>query len=218
MDTVILCCESLLLHLNAAQQKMNTHYEIFELDSKLHAEPEKMRDAVFQKMESLPDEVETVLIAMGLCGGSVSQLPLPKRIVMPKVDDCITMLLHTDEIRFANLKKAGHLYLTDTVDGKLSVENIQNNLFEKYGERKGRRIFDMWFKDYKSVDIIDTGIYDCHNIQYVESARKSAALISCPLTYVPGSNILLEKLVAGYWDDQFMVAEKGRILKNEDFL
>lgn len=217
MSTIIISCGFLRHHLDAAQEKMNTNYDVIEMDIELHAEPEDMRSALWEKMESLPEEVDTVLIAMGLCGGSVSDWPLPRNIVMPKVDDCITLLMHTDDTWHANLKKCGHLYLADDIDGKLSVPKIKSDLIEKYGERKGPRIFDMWFKDYKSVDVIDTGYYDCHCEDYTCKAQASADLIKCQLNYVTGSNILLEKLVSGNWGNQFIKANKGEILYKEQF-
>ena len=143
-----------------------------------------MREALFTKMEELPEEIDTVLLAMGLCGGSVSERPLPVRLIMPKVDDCITLLMHTDDTWYPNLKKGGHLYLTDTVNGKLSVPNIRRDLVEKYGEKKGLRIFAIWFDSYRSVDIIDTGVYDCRSDRYLEMARENAELIDCDLCYV----------------------------------
>ncbi|MGN0659239.1 MAG: DUF1638 domain-containing protein [Emergencia sp.] len=218
MSTVIMACGNLLTHVKAAQAKEGTAYEIIELDSRLHAEPKDMREALFEKMEELPGDVDTVLLAMGHCGGSVSQRPLPKRLVMPKVDDCITMLLHRDDTWHPNLKEGGHLYITDSVDDRLSASGIRDSLIEKYGEKKGLKVFDIWFDSYRSVDIIDTGVYDSFSAAYLKSARKNADLIGCPLCHVPGSNLLLEKLVAGRWDHQFLIAEKGRVLKEEDFL
>lgn len=217
MSRIIMACDSLRQHINAAQKKAGTDYQVLELDSDLHVSPEKMRESVFEHMSALPGAVDTVLLAMGLCGGSVSDQPLPKRTVIPKVDDCITLLLHKDESWHANLKECGHLYLTDTVDGNLSVENIRDRLFERYGEKKGRMVFDIWFAAYRSVDIIDTGVYDCYSDQYIKSTERNADLIHCPVCYVPGSNLLLEKLVKGQWDHQFIVAEKGQTLIMSDF-
>ena len=158
-----------------------------------------------------------MLIAMGLCGGSISDLPLPKSIVIPRVDDCITMLMHTDDTWYPNLKKTGHMYLADDIDGKLSIPKIKANLLEQYGEKKGNRIFEVWFDSYRFVDVIDTGYYDCRSEDYVEKASLAADLIHSQLQYVDGSNILLEKLVSGRWDDQFIQASKGTVLLKEDF-
>ena len=217
MSRIIISCGNLLHHLEAAQKKMNTSYNVVELDTELHSEPERLRRTLFDTMENLEPATDTVLLAMGLCGGSVSDIPLPRNIVIPKVDDCITLLMHTDDRWYANLKKCGHLYLTDTVDGQLSVPGIRDGLIEKYGEKKGLRVFDMWFKDYKSVDIIDTGVYDCHSSTYLTCAENSASLINCPLAFVPGSNIILEKLVSGRWDSQFIIASAGDVLHKEVF-
>ena len=69
MAAIIMTCSSLKRHVDAAQKKENTTYEVYELDSKLHAEPKDMRKAVFEAMGNLPPEVDTVLLSMGLCGG-----------------------------------------------------------------------------------------------------------------------------------------------------
>lgn len=217
MGCVILACDSLRLHVEAAQAKMGTCHQVHLLNSALHARPEQMNEAVFAAMAELPDWADTVLLAMGLCGGSVSGRVFPRRAVIPKVDDCITLLLHRDQTWHPDLKECGHFYLTDTLDGRLSIENIYRRLLEDYGRHDGREIFGMWFANYQRVDIIDTGAYDCRSAAYVEKARRQAARVGCPLAYVDGSNLLLEKLVSGQWDHQFIVAEKGRVLDQTDF-
>ena len=37
------------------------------------------------------------------------------------------------------------------------------------------------------------------------------------LDYVQGSNLMLEKLVGGRWDRQFLVAEPGHLIRHGDF-
>ena len=218
MKTIIISCGFLRHHVDAAQEKMNTNYEVIEMDTALHAEPKDMRAALWETMKNLPEDVERVLLAMGLCGGSVSELPIPRNLVMPKVDDCITMLMHTDDIWHPNLKESGHMYLADDIDGKLSIPKIHREQIDKYGEKKGQRLFDIWFESYRYVDIIDTGQYDCHCADYISKAKEAAELIHSQVQYIEGSNRLLEKLVSGKWDQQFIVAEKGRVLQKEDFI
>ena len=70
---------------------------------------------------------------------------------------------------------------------------------------------------YTDADIIDTGVYDCYSEAYVEQAQINADLIRCSLNYVQGSNIILEKLVSGNWDAQFVVAEPGTKIQMKDF-
>ena len=90
------------------------------------------------------------------------------------MDDCITLLLHRDQTWHPNLKECGHFYLTDTLEGRLSIERMHRRLTEEYGEEDGGDIFHMWFANYRSVDIIDTGVYPCRTAAYVEKAKELA--------------------------------------------
>lgn len=218
MNTVILACASLTRHVDAAQEKMNTNYPVIYLDRKYHEDPKQMREHLIEALQSLPSDVGTVLVAMGFCGGSWEAVPLEKRLVIPRVDDCVTLLLHTDNSWYPNLKEPGHLYLFDGDVGEYSLEAMRGRLCAQYGEENGGVIFDFMFANYTNADIIDTRVYDCRAESYLSEARKSAELIRSPLGYVEGSNLLLEKLVSGRWDRQFIVAEPGRQLSNEDFL
>lgn len=138
--------------------------------------------------------------------------------MIPRVDDCITLLLHTDNTWYPNLKQAGHLYLRDTDTVEYSLEAMQRKLCEQYGGMNGSMIFNSMFANYTNVDIIDTGVYDCYSEEYVTEAQRNADLIRGILDYVEGSNLLLEKLVSGQWDQQFIVAEPGQLFSNQNFL
>ena len=63
----------------------------------------------------------------------------------------------------------------------------------------------------------DTGLNDCYSEDYVAKAQKNADVMDVTLDYVEGSNHLLEKLVEGRWDDQFLVAEPGHLIRHGDF-
>lgn len=218
MNAVILACSSLNRHVDAAQEKMKTDYPVVNVDRKYHEDPKQMREQLMEKLRSLPSEIDTVLVAMGFCGGSWEAIPLEKRVVIPRVDDCITLLLHTDNVWYPNLKKAGHLYLRDTDTVEYSLEAMQRKLCEQYGGMNGSMIFNSMFANYTNVDIIDTGVYDCYSEEYVTEAQRNADLIRGILDYVEGSNLLLEKLVSGQWDQQFIVVEPGQLLSNQNFL
>ena len=137
-----------------------------------------MRSRILETLDALPTSCETLLVAMSYCGDSWNHIPLSKRVGIPKVDDCITLLLHTDDTPHGNLKEAGHMYFRD---------------------------------------IIDTGVYDCYSEEYVTEMQKTADLIRCSLGYVEGNNHILEKLVSGQWDAQFVVLESGREMTEQDF-
>lgn len=78
-------------------------------------------------------------------------------------------------------------------------------------------LFHMWFDQYYFLNIIDTGYNDCYELAYAEQAQKNADMIHAALDYVQGSNRILEKLVSGEWDEQFLVAEPGHLIRHGDF-
>lgn len=216
-NTVILACTSLLFHLQAAQEKMGTAFPVLELDRDLHMEPEKMKAKIQEVLKSLPESVENVLTAMGFCGGSWKLEEVPCRIVIPRVDDCITLLLHRDHMQHDNLKQKGHMYFRDSDGDKYSVKAMKDKLCQEYGMEFGTSIFGSWFASYTNADIIDTGVYDCYSEEYAMWAQENADLIRCTLDYVPGSNLLLEKLVSGQWDSQFRIFTPGMKITEKNF-
>lgn len=218
MDTIILSCKNLRYHVDAAQRAMNTNFPVVDLDTALHAEPEKMRLKVMEEVGNLPDEVDTVLVAMGFCGGSWKNIKSEKRIVIPRLDDCITLLMTTDNQWHANLKEPGCMYLKDNNNDTLTIPGIRDDLFRKYGEKNGQIVFDRWFEGYHTVSVIDTGVYDSYAPDFLEFAQYNAELIDARTTHVAGSNIILENLVSGKWEEQFLVLEPGEIMTEEDIL
>lgn len=217
-NAVILACTSMLLHLEAAQRKMGTTFPVVNLDRRLHAEPAKMRERILEALQALPENIDTVLVSMGFCGGSWDQFSTRQRVVIPKVDDCITLLLHTDDTPHINLKEKGHMYFRDGDEGEFSMQAMKEQLCREYGMEFGTSVFGAWFADYTNADIIDTGIYDCYAEEYVEEAQKNADLIRCSLGFAEGSNRILEKLVSGRWDQQFAVIEPGTVIRMMDYM
>lgn len=216
-STCIVCCDSLLSHLEAAQVKMGTKYPIYTLDRALHSQPKNMRQRLMDMLNALPESITTVLIAMGYCGGSLDNICARQRLVIPNLDDCITMLLTKTDAQEGNLKQRGHMYFRDSECGGVNVQRMLDNLRREYGMERGTGIFGMWFADYTHADIIDTGVFDCYEESYVESIQKQADLIRCQLDYVEGSNHILEKLVSGQWDEQFLIVPPRTVLTKSAF-
>ena len=111
MSTVILSCTTLLEYVQQAQNICNTDFPIIELNQQYHIEPSKMRGHILQSLSRLPSDVETVLVAMGFCGGSWQDVFCSKTLVIPRVADCVALTLTTPEQYAPNPKEPGHMYL-----------------------------------------------------------------------------------------------------------
>ena len=173
-------------------------------------------------MAAQPPEYDTVLVAMGFCGGVWHQVTFDRTVVIPRVDDCISLLLHTDDDFHPNLKEDGHLYLYENDPGEFSALTLMHNTnsFTRELDLKNMSrefLFEMWFHNYRHMDIIDTGLNDCYSEEYAAAAQEQADQIKADLDYVPGGILLLEKLVSGRWDEQFIVAPPGKTILHGDF-
>ena len=105
MSAIILSCSSLKDYVEAAQKKENTNIPVVYLDRKYHMEPKQMREKIIETEKNLPEDVSIVLVAMGFCGGSWDQVTFSRKVVIPRVDDCISLLLQKTDDYVPNLKE-----------------------------------------------------------------------------------------------------------------
>lgn len=219
-NTVILSCSSLTPFVLAAQERCGVSYPIVELDRSEHAEPQNMRLTILKRIEALPPEVETVLVAMGFCGGAWEQVRFDRKVVIPRVDDCVSLLLHTDDRYCPNRKEPGHLYLFENDPKDFSALTLYRDQYKLDPELRNLDpdfLFHMMYDSYKHMDIIDTGLNDCYSEEYVAAAQEEADQIGAELGYAEGGLHLLEKLLTGQWDEQFLVAQPGKLIRHGEF-
>ncbi len=220
MNAIVLTCSSLTSFVEAAQAHEKTSWPLIEVDRDFHAEPHNMKAELARTIDALPREVDTVLVAMGFCGGAWDHVSYDRRVVIPRFDDCVSLLLNTDDDYHANLKAPGHLYLYENDPNQFSALSLMRSDSASSPEFAGlsqEDLFHFWFDNYHTVNIIDTGLNDCYSENYVMAAQNEADRIGAGLDYAPGSNRTLEKLVSGRWDDQFLVAEPGTLIRHGNF-
>lgn len=217
MNAVILACSSLAVAVTAAQKKMKTDFPVGYVDRKYHASPLDMRLQLMNALEHVDDGTDTVLVAMGFCGGSWENIKTDKRIVIPYADDCVTISLHTDDTPCSDMKQRGHFYFKEPDRGNLTLESMEERLCRSKGEEEGKETFQRWFQGIDHIDIVDTELYDSYEPRHLAQVQRDAELTGCSVNHVPGSNHLLEKLVSGRWDGQFLIVEPGKTLTGKDF-
>lgn len=130
-------------------------------------------------------------------------------LVIPKVDDCISLFLGGNHNRRKMENTARAYYLTR---GWLRYENniwqeYQRSIRE-YGLAKTRRLFGVMLKHYTHLVVIDTGAYKMDN--FFEECREIAAELNLDLQVVPGDLTLLNKALLPEWDDHFTIIKPGR--------
>ena len=207
--TVILGCSSLKEYIDEAQRKVKTNYPVFYLNRLYHRDPKEMREHIINTLTTMDKDVDTILVAMGHCGGSWDGIKAPCRLVIPKIDECVSLLLqNTDEVK-SDLKEPGHLYVREKDPMKENFHAIFDKLTKNLDEDTKKRYHEDWKKYYHEIDIIDTKINDCRRADYVQVVKEDADWLGAKLGFVEGGTYLLEKLFTGRWDEQFTILERG---------
>ena len=151
---VILACEVMrsLIENQACARDMPAEY----LDFGLHVEPKRMKSALQARLEALP-EPSLVLIGYGLCGNGLVGLEAgPHTLVIPRTDDCIAILLGSQEAYLSEFReKPGTYYLTK---GWLESEGHPLHEYHQYVESYGREsadhIIDMMYHSYQRICLV----------------------------------------------------------------
>ena len=206
--TVILGCSSLKDYIDEAQRKVNTNYPVLYLNRLYHRDPNEMREHIINTLTTMDKDVDTILVAMGHCGGSWDGVKAPCKLVIPKIDECVSLLLqNTDEVK-SDLKEPGHLYVREKDPTKENFHSIFDKLTKNLDEDTKKRYHEDWKKYYHEIDIIDTKINDCRRADYVRVVKEDADWLGAKLGFVEGGTYLLEKLFTGRWDEQFTILER----------
>ncbi|MBR1591333.1 MAG: DUF1638 domain-containing protein [Acidaminococcaceae bacterium] len=216
--TVIIACSSLTEYVAAAQKKAGTDFPVVWLNRVYHRDPAEMQAHIKEKLAALPADTETVLVAMGFCGGSWNQVRSRFRLVLPRIDDCVSLLLQTTDTPQSNLKKMDHLYVRDKNPGRESFKAIFDRLAVNVDEATKQKYYESWKKSFRCISIMDTGINDSRRPEYAAVVKKDADWLEAEMEYVDGGTHLLEKLFSGQWDAQFLVLEPDCPVEKEEML
>ena len=65
------------------------------------------------------------------------------------------------------------MYLFGNEKNGFSVQTIYESLLKEYDKEMADIVFNMYFDHYYHLDIIDNGLYDCYDLDYVERAGVS---------------------------------------------
>ena len=188
------------------------------LDFGLHVSPEKLKETLQQTIDASAKEAETVVLGYGLCSNAVVGLIASEcTLVVPRVDDFIAIFLgSTAAYRKESRKEPGTYYLTK---GWIEVSDTPFEEYvrtkERYGKERADRIMKIMLKNYKRLAYIDTGRSDQE--RYQAYAQKTARKFDLRYEEIPGSIALIQKMIHGPWDNDFVVVRPGGVVRFGDF-
>ncbi len=187
----------------------------------LHRTPGKMPAAVQEVVDGLSACTELVILGYGLCSnGVVGVTARSAPIVMPKVHDCIAVLLGSVQRYEAEMEAcAGTYYITPgwAKYGTTSLSAYKNEYLPKYGAEDARYIAEECLKHYTRIAFIDHGVGDvalgrAHAKEFAETFGKR-------YEEIPGDLDYLRRLVTGPWEgNEFLLIPPGTAIAQAPFL
>ncbi len=235
-----LACDALarIVYSCAAQSPQIVDVELFRLG--LHVKPAELRDRLQERIDATSSaEYDAIVMAYGLCGQATAGLTagtLP--IVIPRAHDCITMFLGSRE-RYQEQfeQQAGtYWYTKDYIergaasgtalslgsDMGININDVYDEYVEKYGKDNADYLMEVmgaWQSHYQRAVFIDMGIGNSSNVE--THAKEEADRRGWGFEKIPGDLILIRRLLAGDWENDFLLLEPGQQLAmsyNEDII
>jgi len=194
----------------------------------LHERPERLRTALQAEIDRLdaeaeargvPAEADAIALAYGLCGtGTAGVRSTRHRLVLPRAHDCATLVLgcrHRYRAAF-DAGPASYWCTPGWADhGALPSEarliRRERELAAGHGADAAAYLLELeraaLGRYERCAFVAWPGL--AHGAQR-EAARRTAAERGWRLDELPGDPSLLADLVAGRWDDRFLVLEPGQ--------
>jgi uncharacterized protein DUF1638 len=187
----------------------------------LHRTPGKMPGAIQEVLDRVGPEVEAILLGYGLCSnGVVGVASRTASLIMPKVHDCIALLLGSRERYEAEVAACpGTYYITPgwASYGTTSLSCYKNEYLPKYGEEDARYIARELLKNYTRVAVINHGAGDMTAAR--AHANEFAEVFGLSYAEVRGSLEYVRRLVTGPWDnDDFVIVQPGNPISPTPFM
>jgi hypothetical protein len=209
MSIILVACHTLEDELNLAIRSTGVTYPVYWVDSKLHTRPEKLKEEV-QAAISRISNVSTILLTFGYCGNALVGIKSETaRLILPRVQDCISLLLGSEEVRGRLSKETASYFLTrGWIESENNLADEYDYCVRKFGPERGLRVMRTILKHYRHLTLIDTGAYEI--TPYQARTEELAALLGLGHQMVKGSQVLFHKLLTGPWDGDFVIAEPGQ--------
>ena len=142
MKTIVIACHTLKDELNRAIRETGCEYPVLWIESGLHLYTETLNKRLQLELERISN-VDRVLLAFGYCGNVLLGLKSPHaELVFPCVDDCISLLLGSQQARRNISEEMGTYYLTKGwLEFESNIWREYQYAVKRYGEEKAERLF-----------------------------------------------------------------------------
>jgi hypothetical protein len=205
VKTVILAYNTIRDEFEKAALETDCDHPFKWVESGLHLKPESLRHRLQEELDCI-DEADRVLLGFGYCGNAVKGLTSRNyELVIPRVDDCISLLLGSRENRELCSKSGGIYFLTKGwLEGELNIWKEYQAVLARFGPETTDRVYRSMLAHYQFLGLIDTGAYDLDAL--IPLVNEISSILMLQTRVLPGSDQYLKRLLSGPWhEDQFII-------------
>ena len=210
-QTMMLACAALRREVTAIMEESGISYPVFYVPDELHMTPEKLGAYLSDFIPRLVG-VDYLLLPMGRCGNGTLGVPSGNTtIVLPKCDDCISLLLSNENLSDVERPKYNYFFTDGWLDYTHSLIKEHAHSIEKYGAKRAESIIRSMYKHYEYFTYIDTGYGDFKDA--ATRIEPIAKLAEVEVTSMKGRFGTLRKLVTLNFDDDFILIPPGEKIR-----
>jgi hypothetical protein len=200
MNTVVVACNTIRDEFEKAVAETGCSHPFSWIESGLHLKPESLRNRLQEELDAL-DNTDRVLLGFGYCGNAVAGLKSGNyELIVPRVDDCISLLLGSKEYRERCCSSGGVYFLTKGwLEGESNIWTEYLAVLARFGPKNTNRIYKRMLAHYKYLGLIDTGAYALDTM--LPKVNEIAATLNLETRVLPGSDSYLKKLLSGPWNE-----------------
>jgi hypothetical protein len=233
MRLLLIGCEVILRELCDAVARSPHIVDVTFLTKGLHDLGGKaMRIRLQEEIDKVdPGKYDAVVLGYGLCGNGLAGLEaraIP--VVIPRAHDCIALLMGSREVFARFFRENPGVYyrsagwvergseLLPLARGQTGYGMTLDALVEKYGEDNGRFLYDEFTRyqeNYSQLTYIETGLEP--DSRFEDQSRAEADEKGWKFQSIRGDLSLFHRLLAGDWNDDFLVLQPGeRVVSSYD--
>lgn len=207
MNYAVIACRTLQDELVLAINETGCEYPVIWVDSEYHIDPNKLREKLQQEIDSLKG-IDSILFAYGSCGNGLVDLTASTAdLIIPKTDDCISMVLSEPGKIFAR-EKDTYFLTKGWMESSKGLLNEYWQTLKRYGEKRTKRIFELMLGHYQNLMLIDTKAYNLE--EWIYQAQELAEKTNLELVTAKGSIWFLKQLLTGPYDENFCIIKQGQ--------
>lgn len=232
MKNIAIVCDVMKCDMTEQKNINSNNTDYIFMEQHLHDRPEIMRKKLQEEIDKVSSDYDKIILSYGLCSNGVVGLKSDEHeIIIPRVDDCISLFLGSRERYIEEFKKDPASYYLckgwieyggDPYRAYLAWTGQKTNLPEewfineerygrKYDEVTARMLIAEMLKNYNRIVLINNNDLEKIHIDYAKDMVNFISEVldrEIILEEIKGSSKFLEKLINCEWDDKNFIRIK----------